>query len=226
MGSFSHFIEVMDWQGLLYLLEQIAAVLLCLTVHETCHGLAAYCLGDPTAKREHRLSLNPLRHIDPLGALMMLLAGFGWAKPVPVDSRYFKHPKTGMALTALAGPVSNLAMAYISLVLRNFLILYYLNSGSAFLLQLIDFLALFVLLNVGLGVFNLIPFPPLDGSKVVEGLFPDRLYFTVMRYERWGMLVLLAVLWFGWLDGPLNAARSWMLDLLEKGASWPYFLGL
>lgn len=226
MGSFSHFIEVMDWQGLLYLLEQIAAVLLCLTVHETCHGLAAYCLGDPTAKRERRLSLNPLRHIDPLGALMMLLAGFGWAKPVPVDSRYFKHPKTGMALTALAGPVSNLAMAYISLVLRNFLILHYLNSGSAFLLQLIDFLALFVLLNVGLGVFNLIPFPPLDGSKVVEGLFPDRLYFTVMRYERWGMLVLLAVLWFGWLDGPLNAARSWMLDLLEKGASWPYFLGL
>lgn len=226
MGSFSHFIEVMDWQGLLYLLEQIAAVLLCLTVHETCHGLAAYCLGDPTAKREHRLSLNPLRHIDPLGALMMLLAGFGWAKPVPVDSRYFKHPKTGMALTALAGPVSNLAMAYISLVLRNFLILYYLNSGSAFLLQLIDFLALFVLLNVGLGVFNLIPFPPLDGSKVVEGLFPDRLYFTVMRYERWGMFVLLAVLWFGWLDGPLNAARSWMLDLLEKGAAWPYFLGL
>lgn len=226
MGSFSHFIEVMDWQGLLYLLEQIAAVLLCLTVHETCHGLAAYCLGDPTAKREHRLSLNPLRHIDPLGALMMLLAGFGWAKPVPVDSRYFKHPKTGMALTALAGPVSNLAMAYISLVLRNFLILYYLNSGSAFLLQLIDFLALFVLLNVGLGVFNLIPFPPLDGSKVVEGLFPDRLYFTLMRYERWGMFVLLAVLWFGWLDGPLNAARSWMLDLLEKGASWPYFLGL
>ena len=157
---------------------------------------------------------------------MMLLAGFGWAKPVPVDSRYFKHPKTGMALTALAGPVSNLAMAYISLVLRNFLILYYLNSGSAFLLQLIDFLALFVLLNVGLGVFNLIPFPPLDGSKVVEGLFPDRLYFTLMRYERWGMFVLLAVLWFGWLDGPLNAARSWMLDLLEKGASWPYFLGL
>ena len=226
MGSFSHFIEVMDWQGLLYLLEQIAAVLLCLTVHETCHGLAAYCLGDPTAKREHRLSLNPLRHIDPLGALMMLLAGFGWAKPVPVDSRYFKHPKTGMALTALAGPMSNLAMAYISLVLRNFLILYYLNSGSAFLLQLIDFLALFVLLNVGLGVFNLIPFPPLDGSKVVEGLFPDRLYFTLMRYERWGMFVLLAVLWFGWLDGPLNAARSWMLDLLEKGASWPYFLGL
>lgn len=226
MGSFSHFIEVMDWQGLLYLLEQIAAVLLCLTVHETCHGLAAYCLGDPTAKRERRLSLNPLRHIDPLGALMMLLAGFGWAKPVPVDSRYFKHPKTGMALTALAGPVSNLAMAYISLVLRNFLILYYLNSGSAILLQLIDFLALFVLLNVGLGVFNLIPFPPLDGSKVVEGLFPDRLYFTVMRYERWGMFVLLAVLWFGWLDGPLNAARSWMLDLLEKGASWPYFLGL
>ena len=225
MGSFSHFMQVMDWQGLWWLLEQLAAVLLCLTVHETCHGLAAYCLGDPTARAQHRLSLDPLRHIDPLGARMMLLVGFGWAKPVPVDPRYFKRPKTGMALTALAGPASNLVMAYVSLVLRNFLILaYYKSGGSGLLLEIIDFLALFVVLNVGLGVFNLIPFPPLDGSKVVEGLLPDRIYFTILRFERYGMLVLLVVLWSGLLDGPLDAARGWVLELLERGASWPYAL--
>ncbi len=103
--SFSNFTQNMDWSGLIDLLMQVAAVLLCLTIHETCHGLAAYALGDPTAKRMHRLSLNPLRHIDPFGALMMLVVGFGWAKPVPVDMRYFKHPKSGMALTALVSAI-------------------------------------------------------------------------------------------------------------------------
>ena len=118
MGSFSDFAQHMDWAGLVDLLLSVAAILLCLTVHETCHGLAAWALGDPTAKRLHRLSLNPLRHIDPFGALMMLVAGFGWAKPVPVDPRYFRNPKLGMAITALAGPVSNLVMAYVALLLR------------------------------------------------------------------------------------------------------------
>ena len=103
MGSFSDFAQHMDWAGFVSLLLTVGAVLLCLTVHETCHGLTAYALGDPTAKRQHRLSLNPLRHLDLVGTLMMLVAGFGWARPVPVDMRYFKHPKSGMALTALAG---------------------------------------------------------------------------------------------------------------------------
>ena len=224
MGSFSRFVQIMDWQGLASLLEQIVAVLLCLTVHETCHGLAAYCLGDPTAKRQHRLSLNPLRHLDPLGALMMLVAGFGWARPVPVDPGYFRHPKTGMALTALAGPLSNLAMAYLSLVVRNFLIVAFWNGGPDFLLWVIDFLAVFTVFNVGLGIFNLIPFPPLDGAKVLGGLLPDRLYYRVLRYEQIGMFVLLSVLWFGLLDTPLSLIRQAVLRFLEWGASWPYYL--
>ena len=104
-----------DWQLLGDLISRLLAVFLCLTVHETCHGLAACALGDPTAKRQHRLSFNPLRHIDWLGFASMLIAGFGWAKPVPVDMRYFKKPKQGMALTALAGPVSNLILALLAI---------------------------------------------------------------------------------------------------------------
>lgn len=228
MTTFSQFAQNMDWAGLVNLLLQILAVLLCLTVHETCHGLAAYALGDPTAKQQHRLSLNPLRHIDPFGALMMLVAGFGWAKPVPVDMRYFKHPKSGMAITALAGPVSNFIMAYVSMVGFAFAYGYYAvhpaAQSSAFLLGLLDFLRLLTTLNVGLGIFNLIPFPPLDGSKVLGSFLPDRTYYTILRYESIGMLVLMAALWFGLLDLPLHAARQWVLDLMVDGSDWAFRL--
>ena len=111
--------EQFDWQGLLSALQRVLGVLLCLTVHETSHGLAAYALGDPTAKRMRRLSLNPLHHIDWLGLASMLLCGFGWAKPVPVDMRYFKHPRAGMAVTALAGPASNFLLALGALFLAS-----------------------------------------------------------------------------------------------------------
>ena len=223
MANFSDFAQHMDWAGLIDLLLSVAAILLCLTVHETCHGLAAWALGDPTAKRLHRLSLNPIRHIDPFGALMMLLAGFGWAKPVPVDPRYFRNPKLGMAVTALAGPVSNLVMAYMALLLRAVLLAFY-HPGSALLEGLVGFCETLAVLNVGLGIFNLIPFPPLDGSKVLGAFLPDRAYYQLMRYERWGMLLLMLLLWLGVFSAPLSAARSWVLDLLVRGAAWPYYL--
>ena len=223
MANFSDFAQHMDWAGLIDLLLSVAAILLCLTVHETCHGLAAWALGDPTAKRLHRLSLNPIRHIDPFGALMMLVAGFGWAKPVPVDPRYFRNPKLGMAVTALAGPVSNLVMAYMALLLRAVLLAFY-HPGSALLEGLVGFCETLAVLNVGLGIFNLIPFPPLDGSKVLGAFLPDRAYFQLMRYERWGMLLLMVLLWLGVFSVPLSAARGWVLDLLVRGAAWPYYL--
>ncbi|WP_276857241.1 site-2 protease family protein [Intestinimonas timonensis] len=223
MANFSDFAQHMDWAGLIDLLLSVAAILLCLTVHETCHGLAAWALGDPTAKRLHRLSLNPIRHIDPFGALMMLVAGFGWAKPVPVDPRYFRKPKLGMAVTALAGPVSNLVMAYMALLLRAVLLAFY-HPGSALLEGLVGFCETLAVLNVGLGIFNLIPFPPLDGSKVLGAFLPDRAYFQLMRYERWGMLLLMVLLWLGVFSAPLSAARTWVLDLLVRGAAWPYYL--
>ena len=183
-----------DWQMLGDLVSRFLAVFLCLTVHETCHGLAAYALGDPTAKGQHRLSFNPLRHIDWLGFVSMLIVGFGWAKPVPVDMRYFKKPKQGMALTALAGPVSNFLMAVLFLFLVRWM--YWNAPATALALWLYDFLLNVVILNIGLGLFNLLPIPPLDGSKVLFALLPDRLYWKLMRYERYGMLVLLLLVVF------------------------------
>ncbi len=222
MHSFSNFTQNMDWQGLTNLLLQIVAVLLCLTVHETCHGLAAYALGDPTAKRMKRLSLNPLRHIDPFGALMMIVAGFGWAKPVPVDMRYFKHPKSGMAITALAGPMSNFVLAYLAMLLYALvygLLITGRVSGAVFW-GLLNFFWLLASLSVGLGVFNLIPFPPLDGSKILESVLPDRIYYQILRFERYGILILMVVLWTGILDVPLYAARSGVMDLMLRGSMW------
>ena len=161
--------------------------------------------------------------MDPLGALMMLVAGFGWAKPVPVDMRYFKHPKSGMALTALAGPISNLVMAYLALLLRAALLALSRPGGVA-LEWAVGFCGTLAVLNVGLGLFNLIPVPPLDGSKVLGAFLPDRTYGQLMRYERWGMLLLMVLLWLGVFEAPLSAARNWVLDLLLDWAAWPYYL--
>ena len=163
-----------DWELLGSLISRVLAVFLCLTVHETCHGLAAYALGDPTAKRQHRLSFNPLRHIDWLGFASMLIVGFGWAKPVPVDMRYFKKPKQGMAITALAGPVSNFLLAVLCLLPVGWI--YWYAQVTTFTLWLYNFLINVVILSIGLGLFNLLPIPPLDGSKVLFALLPDRLY--------------------------------------------------
>lgn len=182
-------LEQLDFSTALDAVLRAASVLLCLTVHETCHGLAALSLGDPTAKELHRLSLNPLRHIDWLGLAMMFTVGFGWAKPVPVDPRYFKDPKRGMALTALAGPLSNFVLALALLFASRGIYLY--ADYTPVWDGLFNFLHATAILSIGLGLFNLIPIPPLDGSKVLGALLPDRAYFTLMRYERYGMLLLL-----------------------------------
>lgn len=189
-------IRSIDWDFVEGALARTAAVLLCLTVHETCHGLAACALGDPTAKSRHRLSLNPLRHIDWFGLLMMFAVGFGWAKPVPVDPRYFKDPKRGMALTALAGPVSNLLLAALAIGISKVI---YLSGHYHPALNAVFLFCLYTLapLSVGLGLFNLVPIPPLDGAKVLGALLPDEAYFRIMRYERYGMLALILLSFTG-----------------------------
>ena len=217
MGVVSQLSNGIDWSGMGAMVLRIAAVLLCLVVHEVFHGLAAYRLGDPTAKLNHRLSLNPLRHLVHLGLLMMATVGFGWAKPVPVDPRYFKNPKGGMAITALAGPASNFVMAYLSaLVCSGVIAAMAVKGETAGLSIALEFFRLLLLLNIGLGIFNLIPFPPLDGSKVVAMFLPDRAYLRWMQLERYGMFLLMLVLWMGWLDGFLDTARTgvlnWMLE--------------
>ena len=164
--------EQFDWGGLLFALQRVLGVLVCLTIHETCHGLAAYALGDPTAKQMHRLSFNPLHHIDWMGLASMFICGFGWAKPVPVDMRYFKNPKAGMAATALAGPISNFLLAFVMLFLAS--LIYQAEQVGAVMVWVFYFLQTTAMLSIGLGLFNLLPIPPLDGSKVLFSLLPER----------------------------------------------------
>lgn len=204
LGTLTDLWNSLDFSAMLSALMRLLAVFLCLTVHETCHGLAAYVLGDPTAKREHRLSLNPLHHIDWVGLVCMLVLGFGWAKPVPVDMRYFKKPKQGMAITALAGPVSNFVLAVLALFCAK---PFFTLTGGAYRSELLfNFLITTAYLSVGLGLFNLIPISPLDGSKVLFSFLPDAAYETLMRYEKYGMLVLMALVWLGVGDNVLGEA--------------------
>ena len=211
MHYLSNLWAALDFGSLLSMVTRLAAVLLCLTVHESCHGLAAYALGDPTARREHRLSLNPLRHIDWFGLLMMFVAGFGWAKPVPVNPNYFKKPKQGMALTALAGPVSNFLLALLTqLAARIFCDVAAYSEANQ---RILDFLLMVALLSIGLGLFNLLPIPPLDGSKVLFAVLPDGTYNQLMRYERYGMLLLFALVFFDVGSSAFSAAIEWVFEL-------------
>lgn len=212
MAGWRAFWDSMDWWRLLSFLFSAVAVLLCMTVHELSHGLAAYRLGDATAKSMGRLSLNPLRHIDPLGALLLLFVGVGWAKPVSVDPRHFKHPKRDMALTALAGPVSNLALTLGVLVLCRLLMPRMSWTGASVFFLL--FLCHVAVLSLGLGLFNLIPIPPLDGSKVLFSVLPERTYWTIQRYERFILVLVLALSFFGAFDGWLSLALEKVLGAL------------
>ncbi len=197
MHYLSNLWNELDFGSMGALLLRLAAVFLCLTVHEVSHGLAACAMGDPTARRMQRLSLNPLHHIDWLGLGCMVFCGFGWAKPVPVDARYFKNPKWGMALCALAGPASNLLLAAVLLFAARW-------SEAAGVSGLAGFAFTAAYLSIGLGVFNLIPLPPLDGSKVLAALLPERIYAAWMRYEHVGMLLVFALVMLGVGDGLLT----------------------
>ena len=183
---------------------RIPTVLIAITVHEVCHGLAAYKLGDTTARDMGRLSLNPLRHLSPLGCICMLLFGFGFAKPVPINTCGFKHPKRDMALTALAGPLSNLALAVIAIFIESLIDMIPVPESYGFgywvLFASYNFIYIFYLMNLSLCVFNLIPIPPLDGSRVVLAFLPPRQYFGLMKYERYIMLALFALIWTGVLN--------------------------
>ena len=185
-----------DFMSILMQIVAVLFVIFCiLPLHEFAHGWVAYKLGDNTAKYQGRLTFNPIASVDPLGALFLLLFGFGWAKPVPVNPNNFKNPKRGMAITALAGPVSNLLLAMLLLLGARITISHYVDT--AFCSGLLNFLAMTAYMSVGLGLFNLIPISPLDGSKVLFAFLPDRAYMTLMRYEKYGMLVLFVLVWLG-----------------------------
>lgn len=213
MGGFADVFRGLDWSVVTTALLSVIPILICLTIHELAHGAAAFALGDDTAKRMGRLSVNPIRHIDPIGFLMLLVVRFGWAKPVPVDMRNFKNPKLGMAITALAGPLSNFLLA--GLILLFQVPLFYLFIGGGAGLYIAETLFLTAVISVFFGIFNLLPIPPLDGSKIAFAVLPDKQHNWLMRYERYGFILLIALIWLGFTAGPLrnwmNTAVGWMI---------------
>ena len=211
MSDFVNIWKNLDWSVPVQIVVNILPSLLCITLHELSHGYVAYRLGDTTAKDAGRLTLNPIKHIDVMGLLMMVVFRFGWAKPVPVNMYRFKNPKKGMAVTALAGPVSNFLLALVLLVGARIMVDH--AAYSALNQGILDFLLSTAVLSIGLGLFNLVPIPPLDGAKVLFSLLPDRMYDTMLRYERIGMFVLWGLVLLDVGSGALNSAIAWVFRI-------------
>lgn len=214
MGAFADVFHNLDWSRLTDILFSVIPALLCITLHELSHGAVAYALGDRTAKNAGRLTLNPIRHIDPWGLVMMVLFRFGWAKPVPVNMYSFKKPREGMALTALAGPVSNLIIAIVFLFLYGLLYRPLYVQGGGFAQAVFQMISTTGYLSLALAVFNIIPISPLDGSKVLFAFLSDSAYAKLMRYERYGMIVLMLLVVTGGLSGVLGTVTGWVYDKL------------
>ncbi|MBQ7974550.1 MAG: site-2 protease family protein [Clostridia bacterium] len=211
------------------LLQNFIVLFTAITVHEFSHGFIAHKLGDPTAKMMGRLTLNPLAHLDPLGAIMMIFCRFGWAKPVPVNPYYFKDPKRDMVLVSVAGPLSNLILAFIVATICPFLgvdtietyggSIFYIVGEIPFVSEL---LITCLIININFAVFNLIPFPPLDGSKILFSLLPNHLYNKFLTYERYGTIILIGLSISGILGKVLGIVINPILSLY---INWINFLG-
>jgi len=194
-------------------------LLLALTVHEFAHGYIAYRLGDPTAKSQGRLTLNPLKHLDPIGTIAFFFIKFGWAKPVPVNPAYFKNPKKDMLWVALAGPATNFILAIISAVIVKFIwmlasMLPYSTTAEAILVPLNGMLIASVWINLVLCIFNFLPIPPLDGSRILTGILPNELARSYLKVERYGFIIVLILAFSGVLSKIILPVISFANNLL------------
>lgn len=221
-------------EKMMILIMTVVTVLISLTVHEVAHGYVAYRMGDPTARNLGRLTLDPRKHLDPVGTILMLFVGVGFAKPVPVNSRYFRNPKRGMALTAAAGPAANFLMSFFATFFYVLFSRLYLSAritaGDSFGVNVLNVLMLFFYyfhwLNLSLAIFNLLPIPPFDGSRLAFVFLPEKLYFAVMRYERYIMLAVLLILWSGFSLGIVSNVTDFFSGLFVRVWSLIPFLRL
>lgn len=205
------------------LFSRLFVVFCTMPVHEYAHALIATKLGDQTPRLSGRLTLNPLAHISPIGAIMIFLFGFGYAKPVNVNPRNFKDPKKGMAITAVAGPVSNLLMGFVFIVLAT--VFSNIFRGDSVLFTAIFYFLFFAgTINVNLAVFNLLPIPPLDGSRILQLLIPAKYYYKFLEYERYVVILVFVLIATGILSGPLSAISYFIINIFVKIASLPFGL--
>lgn len=207
------------------LIYTLPAILIAISMHEFAHGYVSYRLGDPTPKHMGRLSVNPLAHLDPVGTICLLIFHFGWAKPVGVNPYYYKDRKKGMVMVALAGPIMNFFIAFISIFAMGLILKVTEGYAGTFIRYTFNFLNYLFIINIGLGAFNLIPVPPLDGSKVLGAVLPSDKYFKYMQYERYGTLILMGLLYLGILDVPLTIVRSSLSKVMWTVVSFIFRLG-
>lgn len=201
-------------EGILGLIVSIPGLLLAISLHEFAHGYAAYLMGDPTAKYSGRLSLNPLHHLDLAGALCMLLFRFGWAKPVPIDPRYFKNRRMGTIIVSLAGPFANFILGFIFCLAYYSIARFTLNGPVIW--QFVSQICLYgIFMNVGLMIFNLIPIPPLDGSKILMEFLPYRIKYKIYSYERYFSLILIIIVYAGAMSPILSLLRGYVISFYE-----------
>lgn len=208
---------------LIYILP---AVVISLSVHEAAHAFVSYKMGDITQNSAGRMTLNPLKHLDPFGTICLLFFGFGWAKPVQVNPYFYRNKKEGMMWTALAGPFANFILAFLS-IMGYCLILRFYPQGvlsSTIINYIFQMLVILAQMNIGLAVFNLIPIPPLDGSKILAGILSEENYFKLMRYENYFMYLVFFLLALGVLDGPLIHTRGIIMEAFTS--FWTMLLGL